>query len=222
MPHVRRMAVVLVLALIGALLIKVRFKPAPSALVTIASADVPLAVAGYTSPPDDAETWKREAQAQVYISQSQVISRTYRADADPGGSDRIDFLLVSGSGRTALHDPRLCLTGSGWRLSDARTESLPGTPIVMQRNEAATVSDVPDTSLTYFYIVKGRAISSPTEIRLALLGSALLGRDNAPIYFFRFIQPVNPDPAVARRNHAHLQEFAAQMWRTLRPHLRAA
>ena len=217
MPHVRWMALVLVLALAGALPIKMRFKPAPNALVTVAAADVPLCVAGYTSPPDDAQTWKREAGAEVSIPQSQVISRTYRS-----GDGQIDFLLVSGSGRNALHDPRLCLTGSGWHLSDARTEPLPGTPVLMQRNEAATVSAVPDTALDYFYIIQGKPASSPTEIRFALLESALLGRDNAPVYFFRFIQPLSPDPNIARRDHLRLQAFAAEMWRTLRPHLRSA
>jgi len=217
MPHVRWMAFILVLTLAGALGFKMQFKPAPNALVTVPAAQVPLSVAGYVSPADNAETYKREAEAETYIPRSQVISRTYTS-----GTDAIQFLLVSGSGRTALHDPRLCLTGSGWRLSNARTEPVPGTPLLMERNEAATVSPTPDTSLDYFYIIKGRPVSSPTEIRFALMESALLGRDNAPVYFFRFIQPLNPDPALALRDHQRLQAFAAAMWRTLRPHLRDA
>jgi len=217
MPHVRWMAFILVLTLAGALSFKLHFKPAPNALVTVPSSEVPLSVTGYASAPDNAETYKRQAQAETYIPRSQVISRTYRS-----GSDTIDFLLVSGSGRTALHDPRLCLTGSGWRLSNARTEPIPGTPLLMERNEAATVSPTPDTSLDYFYIIKGRPVSSPTEIRFALMESALLGRDNAPVYFFRFIQPLSSDPAVAQRDHQRLQAFAAEMYRALRPHLRDA
>ena len=217
MPHVRWMAFILVLTLTGALGFKMQFKPAPNALVVVPSSQVPLSVAGYVSTPDNAETFKREAEAEVYIPRSQVISRTYTS-----GTDTIQFLLVSGAGRTALHDPRLCLTGSGWRLSNARTEPVPGTPLQMERNEAATVSPTPDTSLDYFYIIKGKPVSSPTEIRFALMESALLGRDNAPVYFFRFIQPLNPDPARAASDHAHLQAFAAEIWRTLRPHLRDA
>ena len=210
------MAVILVFALVGALAIKMHWKPYQSAIVRLKEADVPLAAAGYVAPPDGDWNHSQENVAEQYIQQSQVITRIYR-----NGSDEINFLLVSGSGRTALHDPRLCLTGSGWRLSDAHTEALPGTPIVMQQNEAATVSALPDTSLTYFYIVNGKSISSPTEIRFALLGSSLLGRDNAPIYFFRFIQPINPDPAQAKRNHAHLLSFAAEIWRDVQPKLRS-
>ena len=212
MSNVRWMAVILVCALIGALGVKMHWKPYQSAIVPLNEADVPLSVAGYRAPPDGKWNHAQEANAEQFIQQSQVITRIYRS-----GSDEINFLLVSGSGRTALHDPRLCLTGSGWRLSDAHTEALPGTPIVMQQNEAATVSAFPDTSLTYFYIVKGRAISSPTEIRMALLGSSLLGRDNTPIYFFRFIQPISPDPAQAKSNRAHLLLFAAEMWRQMKP-----
>ena len=214
MSHVRRMAVVLVFALVAALAVKLHWKPYQSAIIPLSDADVPLAVAGYTAPPDSDWNHAQEANAEKYIQQSQVISRLYRS-----GTDEISFLLVSGSGRTALHDPRLCLTGSGWRLSDAHTEPLPGTPIVMQQNEAATTTNLPDTSLTYFYIVKGHSISSPTEIRVALLGSSLLGRDNAPIYFFRFIQPINPDADQAKHNHAHLLAFAAEMWRDMQPKL---
>ena len=217
MSNVCRVALVLVLALFAALAVKMHWRPYQSAVVPLKEADVPLAVAGYTALPDGAWNHTLEADAEKLIQQSQVVARIYRSEGD-----EISFLLVSGSGRTALHDPRLCLTGSGWRLSDAHTEPLPGTPIVMQQNEAATVSALPDTSLTYFYIVKGRAISSPTEIRVALLGSSLLGRDSAPVYFFRFIQPINPDPAQAKRNRAHMLSFAAEMWRRMQPKLRSA
>lgn len=217
MSNVRRMAVVLVLALVAALAVKMHWRPYQSAVVPLKEADVPLVVAGYTAPPDSEWNHTQEADAEKFIQQSQVVARVYRS-----GGDEISFLLVSGSGRTALHDPRLCLTGSGWRLSDAHTEALPGTPIVMQQNEAATVTALPDTSLTYFYIVKGHAISSPTEIRIALLGSSLLGRDSAPVYFFRFIQPISPDPAQAKENRAHMLAFAAEMWRQMQPKLRSA
>ena len=216
MPNVRGMAALLVAVLGVALLVRSEWKPRPSKLIPIAAGAVPLALAGYVAPPDTAATYARERAAERYIPRSQAISRTYAR-----GGEQIEFLLISGASRTALHDPRLCLSGSGWRLSDARTERLPGTRVVLQENEAATRSDLPDTSLTYFYVYKGRPISSPTEIRAALLWSALLGRETEPVYFFRFIQPHPADPSQAQSAHARLLDFTAAAWHAVGPTLPA-
>ena len=222
MPNVRGMAALLVAVLGVALLLRSEWKPPPSRLVSVAAQSVPLSLAGYTAPADNADTYARERAAEKYIERSQAISRTYAR-----GTERIEFLLISGASRTALHDPRLCLSGSGWRLSDARTERLSGTPVVLQENEAATQNEaaprsaLPDTSLTYFYVYKGRPISSPTQIRAALLWSALLGRESEPVYFFRFIQPLPSDPAQSQSAHARLLLFAAAAWHAVGPTLPA-
>ena len=90
----------------------------------------------------------------------------------------------------------------------------------MQRNEAATVSALPDTSLTYFYIVNGRAISSPTEIRIALLESALWAGTMLPFTFFALFSPSTPTP-LRPSAATPIFRFAAQMWRDLQPKLQS-
>jgi hypothetical protein len=62
-------------------------------------------------------------------------------------------------------------------------------------------------------------ISDPTQIRATLLWSALLGRTNAPAYFFRFVQPIVMSGAAAGdgpTKHARLSAFAGQMYAALR------
>lgn len=141
-----------------------------------------------------------DAFTQLALPGARLLSRTYASDV--GGP--IDFLLVSGTSRAALHDPRLCLSGT-LRLSDARTVRLPGTEAAMQTYQAASRPGPPDTEAAYFYVWNGRVISSPTEIRAALLWSALLGRQSAPVYFFRFLGP-----------QGRVDAFAARMWELVR------
>ncbi len=171
---------------------------------------MPTVVAGDVSNGD------RPLASDEYIKQAlpgaNILSRRYGQ-----GADTIDFLLLSGTSGVALHDPRLCL--SSWRLSEGQTERLPGTPVQMQTFEGGLPQSVPTVFIAYFYVVNGAVISDSTQIRTAMLESALLGRQNAPVYFFRFVQPLDPDPAVAQRRHAHLDEFAAEIWRSLQPRL---
>ena len=70
--------------------------------------------------------------------------------------------------------------------------------------------------MAYFYLVNGRVLSDPTEIRGQLLWSALLGRQNTPAYFFRFVQPLGADAGTNAAQHARLVAFAAQMYRALK------
>ena len=212
MPHFRGAAAVLALTLCGTLGAAHFWRPSLDSFPAgVASADVPAVVAGDAShgdlPPGD--------YLMSALPGSKMLFRTYGS-----GSDAIDFLLLSGTAGVALHDPRLCL--SGFRLSDPRTLPVPGTPIVMQTYAGCTTSGLPDLSVAYFYVVNNRVISSSSRIRLAMLENALVGRQSTPVYFFRFIEPLSSDPALAARRQAHLQQFAAALWRSLQPRIAPA
>lgn len=213
MSHSRGAAAVLAPALLaltlgGALLAARLWNPPPAPPARLlAGADVPASVGGYVStgdrPPD--------AFTQIALPGARILSRAYaQSDGDP-----IDFLLVSGTSRAALHDPRLCLSGS-LRLSDARAVRLPGTEAAMQSYRAARRPGPPDTEVAYFYVWNGRVISSPTQIRTALLWSALAGRQSSPVYFFRFIGPLDAGPP----DRGRLTAFAARLWESVRGKLK--
>lgn len=211
MSHSRGAAAVLAPALLaltlgGSLLAARLWNPAPAPPARLlAGADVPASVGGYVSTGDRApDAWTRLA-----LPGARVLSRTYVQ-----GGNQVDFLLVSGTSRAALHDPRLCLSGS-LRLSDSHVVRLAGAGAEMQTYRAASRPGPPDTEVGYFYVWDGRVISSPTQIRAALLWSALAGRQSSPVYFIRFISPLGPAP----RDAGRLDAFAARMWASVRDRL---
>lgn len=212
MPDFRRVAAVLVGVLGGAQALLFCWNPAHArALVGLTSAEVPAVLAGFQSTGD----YQQPAAVRDALPGATILSRSY-ADSQAKTAP-IDFVLVSGASRDSLHDPRYCLTGAGWRLSDVHEETLPGTSAKMAVCEAATVSAAPDTTIAYFYIVNGQVISDPTQIRATLLWSALLGRTNTPAYFFRFVQPLAAEDGTPAARQARLRAFASQMYAALRP-----
>ena len=215
MPNFRGVAALLAALSAGALLALTFWKPGTRhELLGPSRGDVPAALAGFASA-GDRET---PASVQAALPGARILSRVYR-DASGGEAGAVDFTLVTGSSRDSLHDPRYCLTGGGWRLSDFHAEALPGVGGRMAVCEAATTGAAPDQTVAYFYVVGGRVISDPTEIRAQLLWSALLGRQGAPAYFFRFVQPLAADPAANAVQHARLVTLAAQMYQALRPRI---
>ena len=71
--------------------------------------------------------------------------------------------------------------------------------------------------MIYLYVVDGKIIDSPTQIRFAMLKSALMGKKNTPVYFLRFMAPVDTTrPESAAATHAVLQSFAKDMWTSLK------
>jgi len=213
MSHFRGMAAALVLALAAASFASVVWKPAPLPKATaLDSGLVPRSVAGYvavgdqTLPPDVLRV----------LPGAGITARRYAR-----GGATLDFLLISGAHGVALHDPRLCL--SGWLLSAPTTEPLPGTPVTMQVYRASTEPGAPPGLLVaYFYVTGGQVISDPSQIRASLLWGDLLGRENAPVFFFRFVQPLGRTPEEHQRADAQLRTFATQMWRVMQPKVEAA
>ncbi|MGI4788461.1 MAG: exosortase-associated EpsI family protein [Janthinobacterium lividum] len=213
MPYFRGMAAALVLTLGAACVASAVWKPSP--LPEAAALDsrwVPKSVAGYVSVGD--QTLPPEILR--VLPGAGITARRYVHDGST-----LDFLLISGAHGVALHDPRLCL--GNWLLSAPTTETLPGTPVTMQVYQASTEPNAPPSlQVSYFYVAGNRIISNPSQIRASLLWGDLLGRENAPVFFFRFVQPLGHTPEENQRIDAGLQTFAAQMWRVMRPKVEAA
>ncbi len=224
MPHVRRMGYLLILIIGAALVTAMAWHPAPPPpFVGIAGADVPRMLNGYTSAGNDPVP----ADVKAALASASLLSRTYTSDAAASSGEPINFVLIGGTDRSALHDPRSCLIGAGMRLENDHLEALPGTAVAARSCHAVPDGGAAETGTTgsdllYLYVVDGKIINQVTQIRAAMLWSALLGQTGKPVYFLRFERPLNPDASADARGHARLQEFATVMWMRLRPRLLAS
>ena len=222
MPNVRRMGYLLTLIFGAALLTAMAWKPAPPPrFVGVAAGDVPRSLAGLAAPQDDVVP----ADTRAALASADLLSRTYRpagGNGAGGGADgEVNFVLIGGTDRSALHDPRSCLIGAGMQLADDHLERLGGTGVEARACHALGAAGQPGCDMLYFYVVNGRVINQVTQIRAAMLASALLGRRGTPVYFLRFTRPLDPDPQAEAQGHARLQGFAADMWARLQPRLAA-
>ncbi len=229
MPHVCRMGYLLAFFIGAALLAAQVWHPVPPArFAGLQSADIPRTVGGYAAGPDDAVP----ADVQAALASANLTSRTYRPSRTyqaGQGEDAVNFVLIGGTDRSALHDPRSCLIGAGMAVQDDRLERLPGTEIDARACRAingtaggGTASDRAAQSgfdIIYLYLVNGRVVNEATQIRAAMLWSALLGQRGTPVYFLRFTRPLHSDPRLDAQGHAALLQFAADMWTKLQPRL---
>lgn len=138
------------------------------------------------------------------LKPAQVIDRQYNSIND--GS--VDFALVFGENRDALHDPRACLLGAGGTIADDREEIL--TEGIKVRSCRVTFSGERKSSLQiiYFYLTREGIVSSPTKIRSKLLWDSLaLGRKE-PVYFLRFV--IQDDGSA--ETHQKLRDFVCEAW----------
>jgi hypothetical protein len=136
--------------------------------------------------------------------------------------------MIGGTDRSALHDPRSCLTGAGWRIQDDRTETILGTEVQARRCRVVQDKASQSYELIYLYVVDGKIINEVTQIRGKMLLSALVGQRGTPTIFIRFMRPLAPsesssEPSRVRNesDSASLNAFAAEMWNTLRPDQRS-
>ena len=209
MPQVRRMAYLLVIIFAAALLTnKVWSVPPPPKFVGVTSADIPRALGAYTGGPDQV----MPPDVKLALGSADVIERSYTG----GGNLPLDFVLIGGTDRSALHDPRSCLVGAGWRLENDRSELIPGTNLNTRACNAVGNPGASSQDMIYLYVVDGKIIDSPTQIRFAMLKSALIGQKNTPVYFLRFMCPLDSNEAAAAANHIALQAFAKEMWDSLK------
>ena len=192
-----------------ALLTSMVWRPAPPpAFHGVTTQDVPRVVNGYAAPTD----YQMPPEVIAMLPNSDIISRQYNK-----GRDVVDFVLLGGSSREALHDPRSCLVGAGWSLANDHTERLPQTSVDLHACRIVGLSGTTGFDVLYLYVVDGRRASSIAEIRREMLWSALIGRKNEPVYMLRFMQPLSSDPDMQSADHARLMNFASQMWTNLQP-----
>lgn len=214
MPHICRMGYFLALCIGAALLVSRVWNPAPPArFAGLGSADIPRTVGGYAAGPDDAVP----ADVQAALSSATLTSRTYQAAG--GAGDPVNFVLIGGTDRSALHDPRSCLIGAGMSVGNDHSEPLPGTSSNVRACRAMDAANRTGFDIVYLYLVNDRVVSEATEIRAAMLWSALLGQRGTPVYFLRFTRPISSDPRGDAQGHAALLHFASAMWNTLQPRL---
>ena len=221
MPHIRRMGYLLAVLIGAALLISIIWKPAPPArFAGLTGPDVPRSVGGWVSGPDESVP----ADVQAALASASLTSRTYQPAAgnEAAGAEPLSFVLIGGTDRSALHDPRSCLIGAGMQIQNDHLEFLPGTGVEARACRAVTGtsgSAEGGFDIIYLYLVNGRIIHSATQIRAAMLWSALLGRRGTPVYFLRFTRPLSFDPRQDALGHAAMLQFATAMWTRLQPRL---
>lgn len=211
MPYIRRVGYLLVLIMGAALLTAMVWRPPPpQPFIGLQTEDVPRDVGGYTAPTD----YEMTPDVKALLEGADVVSRTYTHQ-----TDGIDFVLLGGNSRENLHDPRSCLTGAGWSLADDHTERLPNTNVDVHACRAIGMPGTKGFDVLYLYVVDGKRISAVSQIRMQMLVSALIGKQNAPVYMLRFMEPLADDQPTIAANHARMMDFAAQMWSVMEPKL---
>ena len=192
MPTLLRPAALLVLAGAAALGGSRLIEPAPKPSASLFALNLPMNVGDWTARGGE----RVDPLVARALATAQIRQRTYR---HPGGAC-VMATLIAGSDRDALHDPRSCLAGAGWVIENDRVETLPETKITVRR--CTLVGDSGRFDALYVYRAGGESIASPTQIRLRMLGAALLGGKGTPVRFLRLLRPSSsagsdPLPALA-------------------------
>jgi hypothetical protein len=211
MQEIRRAGYLLIVLVLGALTVSYAWRPAaPPRFTGLRPAAIPARVIGYTATESSVDPDTKAA-----LGSAQIAARRY-----VGPSGRIvDVVVIAGTDRSALHDPRSCLIGAGWKIDRDRIEPIaPGVPA---RACIATLSPAGGAAqygydIVYLYVRRRRVIASATAIRLSLLESALLDQSDAPVTFMRLMTPLAQGQAYPAE-HATLMRFAGDFWRQSSP-----
>ena len=210
MQEIRRAGYLLVAVFAAALSVAFIWKPTPPQRFAGLHAErVPMVIDGFQGRASSVDSVTRSA-----LASAEIDARRYTG---PGGQP-IDLLLIGGTDRSALHDPRSCLVGSGGRIDDDHVESLAvgdGAAPAPVRSCVATYPGQPQYGsgydILYFYVTHRKVIASATEIRLALLES-LLEQNDEPVYFVRVLTPYASGGGYAAE-HARLVRFTSAFWK---------
>lgn len=210
MSNVRRSAYLLTFLIAAALVSAMAWRPAPPArYVGLTRVDIPSQAAGFTLKGD----YEMTADVKAALAAADIVSRTY-----DDGARALDFVMIGGTDRSALHDPRGCLViGSGGKLENDHAEQLPGTNVIARSCRLVDTKNGVDFDVLYLYAVDGQVINQVTQIRMGMLWSAVIGKKNKPVHFLRFMMPLETTSEAAATNHTRLRQFASQMWKSLEP-----
>jgi hypothetical protein len=219
---IRQSVLMLNLLLGAALIASLLWRPSPPAkFVGLTPADLPKRVS--TGDADFTLTGEQPIaeSARRQLTSASVVSVSY-APAGSGDLRRcVDVTLIGGTDRTALHDPRSCFVGAGWRIDGDHTEPVPGTPLTARTCTLRQEGGSGAYDVLYLYLVDGAVVDNVTRIRTEMALSALIGCRNRPVYFVRFTRPVTSAGPVDSAEHADLQRVAAALWHEIGPKLTA-
>lgn len=208
MSNIRGSAYILALIVAVAFGISLIWHPAPPQKYSgLAHVRVPDTVAGFQSQGED----EISAGVRAALSAADLVSRTYK---DSKGQD-LQFTMIGGTDRSALHDPRSCLVGAGWRIEDEHTEAIPGTNISARVCRIVQDGSPIAYEVVYLYVVDKKIVTQVTQIRFQMLLSALVGRKGTPTVFVRFMRPLQKGTETDAASRTQFLEFTGQMWNTL-------
>ncbi|HVK04660.1 MAG TPA: exosortase-associated EpsI family protein [Armatimonadaceae bacterium] len=219
MSNVRRAAGLLNLILAVALVVTLAWKPAPPEPFSgIPPEEVPQRLGGFVAD-GEAEV---APEAREALAAASILSRYYRSDSDADVAASFELLVIGGTDRSALHDPRSCFVGAGWEIRNDRTEKIPGTPVEARACQIVDAKTGAGFDALYLYVVDGKVIHRVTDIRAQMFWSAVIGKKNRPVYFVRMISPLMKDEVMQARQHEELLKFAAATWDSLDDRLQSA
>ena len=213
MSYVCRMASLLALLFLAALVVSAVVKPAPVPRYrALNQSEIPRSFPGY---PICADVPVDSAVREI-LSTGDIIEREYG-----DGPESINFVLIGGEDRDSMHDPRLCLTGGGKKLVNDHIERLPGTDVDARVYLAKSAPGDPNLDVMYFFLNDGHVRNEYADIRRSMLWNELIGHKSGPIFFFRFIRIVDPNKIENKVEHRAMARFAAQMWLAMGPKLKS-
>ncbi|WP_392665128.1 VPLPA-CTERM-specific exosortase XrtD [Amaricoccus sp. B4] len=212
---------------LGAQFGRVRTIPPSRGLVTAALMTLALSAAWSFAPAREASTPEREPFAlfpltiggwsgnssllapdvESTLGADDYFSGTYRNIAE---AEDVDFFMsyyVDQTSGNAIHDPEVCLPGSGWEVySIAPTEiSLPGTQDGRVRINRVVIQKELDQQLVYYWFAgRGRQVTNDFAAKLyTVYDSAVRGRTDGGLV--RVITPIGEGGEAAA--DARLQRF---------------
>ncbi len=208
MSNVCRSAYLLAVFAAIAFGISLVWQPTPPPKYTgLANLRIPDTVAGFQSQGDDEiDSGTRDA-----LSSADLISRTYAKDGQG-----LQFLMIGGTDRNALHDPRSCLVGAGWTIEDDHTESIPTMGVKARVCRIVQSENKQAYEVVYLYVVDKQIVTEVTQIRFRMLLSALIGQKGTPTVFIRFMRPLQIDADADATSRTNFLDFAGQIWNTVR------
>lgn len=211
MSNLRRPAYLLVVLSALACAVTLVWHPARASRFTgLASvrARIPAQVAGYESPGEE----QMDSVVRGALGTADLYQRTY---TDQSGHTA-QLVLIGGTDRNALHDPRSCMVGAGWRIEDDHTEAVPGTSVTARSCRLVGGAGGAAYEVLYLYVVDGQIVNQATQIRSQMMLSALVGKKNRPVCFVRFLRPLSPGALSDEVEHARFLRFAGETWNQMR------
>ena len=193
MSPFRRSAYLLAVCASCAFAASLVWHPAPPApFVGMTTGEIPAKIGPWVSQGD----YEVAPEVKAALAAATMTSRVYAAPSST--QNNIDFTLIGGTDRSALHDPRSCLVGGGWQLQNNHIEPVPGAEDGLTVRSCQAVGgpgtdlENPGYDIVYLYIVDGQIRNEVTQIRAEMLVSALMGRKTGPYIFCAFCSRYRP------------------------------